>query len=103
MLRVDFDNSSYGAQGADGIFSSSVGKWREKLSPTEAWWAQALAGRALSRLGYRREGVQPRLLHLARDAVSAPYALCRALRANRRKLGPLHRYLARRAAALFLE
>jgi len=99
MLQVDGSNSSF-AHSETGIYATSVDRWRERLAPREAWWASVLAGGYLKAYAY---GPASRLAPSGRlivDALRAPYALCRALRANRERSEPPLRYAWRRVLAL---
>ncbi len=100
MLDVTAHNSSFADSGA-GIFTGSVGRWRTGLDPAEAWWAQRVAGRGLAAFGYQPEPIRPAVGAWLRIFSAAPFALARALWANRYKRGPLGVYLARRLAAIF--
>ena len=99
MIEIQSDNSSYGAQGS-GIFSSSVGRWREALSPNEIWWMQTLASKEMEAFGYEREEISPSPFRIVTDAISAPFSLLRALRANRNKRGALLPYILKRISAV---
>jgi hypothetical protein len=98
MLEVG-NNSSWDVQ-ERGIFAASVGRWRSALSSVEIWIAQRIGGRHLRANGYETEPVQAPLTALAGSLLATPWALARALRANREKRGPLVPYLARRCLAL---
>jgi len=100
VLEVYSSNSSFGSQ-AEGIFSSSVGRWREALTEAEVWWCQRITGSALTRLGYAAAPVQARAGSVARLLLTSPISLASGLWANRAKRGPLAGYLARRARGLF--
>lgn len=99
LLAVDSHNSSFAGAGP-GIYTTSVGRWRDCLAPAELWWGQRLAGSSLTAFGYRPEVVRAPAHALAAVALSTPLALGRALAANRHKRGPLGLYLARRLATL---
>jgi Sulfotransferase domain. len=99
MLNINFSNSSDGRKG-NGIFSSSIGKWRGELEPEDAWLAQWLTESELERLGYRREKIKVNLFKVAALVLSTPLGLWRALDANRDARGPLLPYLARRLSTL---
>jgi hypothetical protein len=100
MLNVKTHNSSARVD-ARGIFSSSVGKWRQQLTEEEIFIAQQIAGRELQRLGYERAVVDAHFGKMLWLCATAPYACGRALIANRQISGPLLPYLLRRCAALF--
>lgn len=101
MLDVNFSNSSdQAAQG--GIFSASVDSWKGRLSQEEVWIAQRLAGREMEAFGYKRVDVDSNVARLAALLLSTPWALLRALRANRANTGPIIPYLMRRLASLLV-
>ena len=98
MLQVGANNSSFGVQD-QGIFSTSIQRWRQHLSPEQVYIAERAAQPELEQLGYQVAEVRPNPLKLLGIAASFPYALCRALHANRSVRGPILPYLKRRAAA----
>ena len=100
MLRVEDNNSSFGVQ-EPGIFSTSVQRWKQHLSREEVYIAERIAQPQLEQLGYGATHVQPNPLKLLHIAASFPYALCRALHANREVRGPILPYLKHRVTAFF--
>jgi hypothetical protein len=99
MLEIEGHNSSSAAQ-TSGIFSSSVERWKTALSPEEIAIGQSIAGRMLEGLGY---ATMPVRVHRARWLalwLGTPFALVRALKANRDMHGPLLPYLFRRVGSL---
>jgi len=100
MLDVRTHNSSTQVD-QEGIFSSSVGSWRQQLTHEEVFMAQEIAGRELQRLGYERAVVDVHYARLVFLCATAPYACAKALAANRKRTGPLLPYLLRRCAGLF--
>jgi len=99
MLEVNSNNSS-NAGNATGIFSSSVERWRENLSNEEIKIAQILAKKELRDLGYSIEPVKFNFFKLLMKFSSTPFALWRALNANKDVRGPLIPYLSRRLSSL---
>jgi len=99
MLAVEGHNSSTAGE-ATGIFSSSVDRWRMELSPEEIAIGQHIAGGLIGRLGYETTPVHAGRARLLAIWLSTPFALWRALRANRGTRGPLLPYLFRRVGAL---
>jgi hypothetical protein len=99
MLEVDTHNSSFEVQGS-GIFSSSVGNWRAELSAEEVYLTQRITRRELEELGYPLACVKVNPLRLAYIVTTLPYALWRALDANKMVRGPLIPYFIRRVAAI---
>jgi len=100
MLNITTHNSSDQTE-SKGIFTSSVGKWRGRLDDEEVFIAQWINRRELAELGYSLEILRVSPANLARVLLSSPYALFRALAANKGKRGPLIPYLAKRAVSLF--
>jgi hypothetical protein len=100
MLNVDEENSSFQVS-EKGIFSSSVGRWRQQLTHEEVFIAQGIAGKELQRLGYEPAVVDVHYGRLVFLCATAPYAGAKALAANREMTGPLLPYLFRRCTALF--
>lgn len=102
MLEIDTNNSSSQTD-ATGIFNTSIGRWRDKLSNEEVWLAQKIGGEELRKLGYKVEHLSPRAGDVVRVVASSPGALCRALKVNSGMRGPLLPYLIRRVRALLSE
>jgi len=100
MLRVEANNSSFKVQ-QQGIFSTSIQQWKQHLSHEQVYIAERLARPELEQLGYPTAHVWPNPFKLLHITASFPYALCRALHANRGVRGPLLPYLKRRATAVF--
>lgn len=100
LLNVTANNSSFGQTAQPGIFSNSLGRWQDSLSPSEAWWVQRLTHSALKDFGYDSEPILVPLHQLIKTLMSSPFALVRALRANQKKRGPLLGYVFSRAKAL---
>jgi len=99
MLRVSSHNSSKGA-GGSGIFSSSVGAWRQGLKSEEVSVAETLTGADLQAFGYDLENPACNAVTKAAIWASFPWAIARALAANRDNRGPLIPYLAKRGLSL---
>lgn len=99
MLEVQFSNSSEQASAA-GIYVSSTGKWRERLTPEETWLAQRLTRSEMAALGYEADAVRVSYSRLIGIALSTPFALWRALLANRHNNGPIIPYLIKRVSSL---
>ncbi|ETX00180.1 MAG: hypothetical protein ETSY1_12135 [Candidatus Entotheonella factor] len=100
MLQVEAHNSSFDVQ-EQGIFSTSIQRWRQHLDPDHIYIAERMARSELHQLGYPPAHVQPNPLKLLYLTASFPYALCWALHANRSIRGPMLPYLKRRIAAFF--
>lgn len=101
MLRVEANNSSFEVQ-QPGIFSTSIQRWRQHLSHEQVYIAERIARPELEQLGYQSAQVRPNPFKLFHIAASFPYALGRALHANRSVRGPIVPYLKRRATAFFV-
>ena len=99
MLAVDTHNSSFHVQ-TPGIFASSVGRWQTQLSNEEVYIAQKLTRTELAQLGYAVDQIAVNPCKLALIVLTFPYALWRALSANKAMSGPLMPYLLRRARTL---
>jgi hypothetical protein len=99
MLNVDEQNSSFAVK-QNGIYSSSVGRWRRALSNEEVYTAQRITKKYLGDLGYAIEQLEIDPVKLGHIWATLPVALFRAVRANRAIRGPLVPYLARRISAL---
>jgi hypothetical protein len=99
MLDVGTYASSHG-KGQSGIFSTSVGRWREKLSSEEAYIAQMIVKKELLGLGYNLEKLRVNPLAVLGHLLTTPIGLARALYANRHKRGPIVPYLIKRIGSL---
>jgi hypothetical protein len=100
MLRVEANNSSFEVP-EQGIFSTSIERWRQHLSHEQVYIAERIASQELQQLGYQAANVHPNPLKLLHIVVSFPYAMGRALHANRGVREPILPYLKRRATAFF--
>ena len=99
MLEINFNNSSREIS-ESGIFSSSVGRWREVLPDSDAQVAQWICRAELRRLGYESEKVSAGVCATARHLLTAPVVAGRALAANRNRVGPIVPFLLKRIAAV---
>jgi hypothetical protein len=100
MLNIDSSNTSADTRG-EGIFASSVGRWKGALAEADVQVAQLLTRKELKRLGYSIEKVRAGWTRVIGRFLSAPYAFRRALAANRERRGPLLSYAIRRASPFF--
>ena len=100
MLDVDSHNSSCTDQ-EKGIFDTSVDRWLTELEPEEIAVGQYIAKNELSFLGYQNVDVSVHTGRLMYLWTGAPFALWKALCANRQMRGPLIPYLAKRVSVLF--
>jgi hypothetical protein len=99
LLAVDSSNSSFDAP-AEGIFATSVGRWRSVLTPAEAWWCQRIARGGMVELEYAPVPSAASPWSVAIVLLTAPLAIIQGLWANRAKRGPLVPYLLRRIRGL---
>jgi len=99
MLNIESHNNS-NSPSDGGIFSSSVERWETDLTPEEISVAQALCKRQLNELDYISINPQPSLIKLLITYLQTPFALWRALDANKEMRGPLLPYVYRRLQAL---
>jgi len=99
MLNVMTHNSS-NASANEGIFSTSVDRWRTDLKPEEITISQTLCKKQLHELGYGQVYPHASIFKVILNYLGTPYALWRALDANKDMRGPLLPYLYRRISAL---
>ena len=99
MLDIDTHNSS-SEDASSGIFSTSIERWRSALSQEEVSIAQAVGRHELAQLGYELQDVEPDLLRISGLWLGTPFALWRALAANKGMRGPLIPYLYKRIISL---
>jgi hypothetical protein len=100
MLDLDWHNSSFKVD-EPGIFSSSVGRWRSQLDALEVHVVQTITAQELRKFGYTPEKLAISKYKLLYVLATLPYALARALYANRSHHGPIIPYMANRISALF--
>lgn len=101
MLDVSSENSSSeNAQQEKRIFTSSIARWRGRLSHEEIILCQLMCGRLMSKFGYRLEPQPVNALAVAHYVLTLPGSTIRALTANRTKRGPLLPYLVKRIKSL---
>jgi hypothetical protein len=99
MLAVATNNSSR-AVDAPGIFNSSVGQWRTRISEAEAWLALRLCAGALRALDYEVPAVRPSWPQVGRWIGNLPLYGLSALRANSGRRGSSLYYFSKRLSAL---
>jgi hypothetical protein len=99
MLR-DLSNNSSHDRNDGGIFTSSIGRWREELSAEEVELAQWINRDLMAHFDYERESIGTNPVSLLGWCSTLPYAAVRALYANRNNRGPLLAYLRRRLLGL---
>jgi len=96
MLSVESHNSSFEQSSSNGIFSTSLGRWRTLLSPEEVWCVQTLNRGNMRTLDYEPVAVSPSKKALFLTILRTPVAFAKALKANSAKTGPLTTYVGRR-------
>jgi hypothetical protein len=99
MLNVEEQNSSFAVQ-QNGIYSSSVGRWRRALTNEEVYTAQLITKKYLVKLGYATEKLKINPVKLGYIWITLPFALRRAVHANKMIREPLFPYIVRRFSAL---
>lgn len=99
MLEVCTHNSSDNLV-QHGIFSSSIGKWRSRLEPEDAYVAQWISRKELTPLGYEQETLDIKRIAVLKLILSFPFAAIRAFRANTDNRGPALQYLVKRMSAI---
>lgn len=101
MLDVTSENSSSeSAQQEKRIFTSSISRWRGRLSAEEVILCQMVCCKLMRRFGYETENQPLKPLAVAGYVVTLPAGVMRALSANSSKRGPLLPYLAKRIRSL---
>jgi len=99
MLMVEGHNSS-SATDTPGIFATSIDRWKSELSQEEIAISQNIGGSLQLRLGYDEVTVHAGRAALLGLWMSTPFALWRALNANKETRGPLLPYLFKRIGTL---
>ncbi|MFK5893311.1 MAG: sulfotransferase [Pseudomonadota bacterium] len=99
MLNVMTHNSSNVPE-RGGIFSTSVDRWKTDLKPEEIKISQMLCKKQLYNLGYDLILPDSSLYKVVMNYLATPYALWRALDANKEMRGPLLPYVYKRLSAL---
>ena len=96
LLAVPMHNSSFSSfSRAEGVSKAPVGRWREKLGPSEIATVQDCCGTLMDRLGYTRvpTGLAPTRVV---PWLTLPGAVLAAARANKDRTGSLPAYILRR-------
>jgi hypothetical protein len=102
MLCIDRSNSTFD-RNRTGIYSSSVGHWRQALEPHEVWIVQRINHDRLSELGYEFEDISTSIVKVLATLVSGPFSMVGALWMNRHRVGRIGDYLVRRIKMVFLK
>lgn len=100
LLQVRMHNSSF-EQTSEGIFTTSVGRWRTSLSQHEIWLVQTLNRRTMRVFGYQAKVVSPSFKDIFFTFASSPVAFIKALEVNTARRGPVLGYIWRRLMALW--
>jgi len=95
MLNVISYNSSSQTT-SKGIFTTSVGRWRNTPDNEGAFVGQMIASSELDEYGYQIEKLRVSTLRMAKILISTPWAFLRAVHANKEMRGPVIPYLAKR-------
>jgi hypothetical protein len=97
MLEAPMSNSSFARyELRSGVSTESIDRWRKKLSAVEVGIIQAVCRSAMNRMGYERDAVATPWLRLLWSWVTLPFAVVKAARLNRSRIGNLPSYVWRR-------
>jgi len=97
MLEAPMSNSSFSKyEERNGVSTESIDRWRKKLSAVEIGMIQAVCRKPMERMGYERDAVATPWLRLLGSWVALPFAVIRAARLNRSRIGNLPSYVWRR-------
>jgi hypothetical protein len=97
MLNVPFSNSSFAdldRQG--GIRTGSLERWREVLRPGDVATIQRCCRKEMQACGYKPDSVGSQPLGTFVNYLTLPWAVLRAVGANRSRIGNLPSYIWRR-------
>lgn len=102
MLEVPVVNSSYETARAPehGLDASVAYRWRRALSADEIGYIEALAGNVARTFDYPPTGHRCSAAFMVREAFWAPFALTRAVLANRHRIGALVPFVVSRIRRL---
>jgi sulfotransferase family protein len=100
MLDVEVIGSSYivGYRGEAGFSTKSLDRWQGVLSSRDVAAVQSSCRRFMTELSYEPVRVKAELGRAAGAWASVPVAACRALAANRGRMGDARSYVSRRLA-----
>ncbi|MGI9014865.1 MAG: sulfotransferase family protein [Phycisphaerales bacterium] len=97
LLNVPVLNSSFAEfHQTGGIQKSAMDRWKQKLSKTEIGIIQAVCGSLMDSVNIAREPVSTPYLALIWKWLTLPFAMCRAVLANRKRIGNIPAYIWRR-------
>lgn len=100
MLNVTTHNSSKQSR-QQGIFSTSIGRWRTDLPPEEVYVVQRVNHTEMKKYGYEIEKISANRIKILNIYLMSFYALIIALYSNRHNRGPLWPYLCKRLSSLW--
>jgi hypothetical protein len=102
LIQVSGNNSSFeSVQAENGIFTTSIDRWRTFLTPNEVWWAQTINRKHMNAFRYEIDSVNPNLRKLVLEILIAPWSLIKAVYVNVNRRGPVLGYVWRRLLAFF--
>ncbi len=98
MLDIEMIGSSYAAgyRGQAGFSTEPLRRWQKALSPGDVAAVQSSCRRLMTAVGYEPIPVRGRFRHTASAWAGVPLAGCRALLANRGRIGDARGYVTRR-------
>lgn len=95
MMEVPVHNSSYQRYNAKGgIVTGAVDRWRQKMSPEEVAIIESACRRTMCKHGYAAEAPRGTSAAVFRAWCSLPFAVGRAVVANRSRIPSLPRYIS---------
>lgn len=98
MLEVEVIGSSYAAgyRSKTGFSTEPLSRWQKALSPRDVAAVQSSCRRLMTAVGYESSRVKGALRHTVASWAGVPVATCRALLANRGRIGDAREYVTRR-------
>jgi sulfotransferase family protein len=96
LVNTSHSNSSFDMNtetDSKPIYTDSIGRWRNCLTPAEIWWCQQLNKSYLDIFGYPKEDVTVDPFHITATLATTPIGFSKALWANRGRRGSLPQYL----------
>lgn len=99
LLNINFQNSSF-ESGQSGVFTNSVGRWKNCLSPEEAVVSQWICKDEMSHFGYEPEDIDCFSMKIAWIILTTPIAFISAARASKDMRGKLFAYVLDRLTPL---
>ncbi|HKP19597.1 MAG TPA: sulfotransferase [Gaiellaceae bacterium] len=98
MLEIEVIGSSYasGYRSATGFSTEPLSRWQKALSPRDVAAVQSSCRHLMTAVGYDPSRVKGAFRHTLASWASVPVATCRALLANRGRIGDAREYVTRR-------